>query len=134
MWERWNSYSHEEGFGDASMNSFNHYAYGSIGAWLYNTVAGIEIDPTQPAYKHAILHPQPGGGLTSARGSIETPYGLLRSDWLLDGGTFDWTVAVPPNTTATATVPLKGAITVNGEEIEGSTVELAAGEYRIVVG
>ena len=51
------------------MNSFNHYAYGAIGAWLYNTVAGIEIDPGAPGYKHTILRPQPGGALTQARES-----------------------------------------------------------------
>ena len=54
------------------MNSFNHYAYGSIGAWLYNTVAGIEIDPAQPGYKHIVLRPQPGGGLTHAA-VVSTP-------------------------------------------------------------
>ncbi len=89
IWERWDGWTEENGFQSTEMNSFNHYAYGSIGAWLYNTVAGIEIDPAQPAYKHAILRPQPGGGLTSASGAIDTPYGELRSEWTLEDGTFD---------------------------------------------
>ena len=55
VWERWDGWTEENGFQSAEMNSFNHYAYGSIGAWLYNTVAGIDIDPAQPGYKHSIL-------------------------------------------------------------------------------
>ena len=67
IWERWDGYTEQNGFQDPGMNSFNHYAYGAIGAWLYGTVAGIEVDPAQPGYKHTILRPQPGGGLTTPR-------------------------------------------------------------------
>jgi alpha-L-rhamnosidase len=105
IWERWDGWTPESGFQTPEMNSFNHYAYGAIGAWLYQTVAGIDVDPAQPGYKHAILRPQPGGGLTKARAALKTLYGDLISDWKLDGGTFDWTVVVPPNTTATAYLP-----------------------------
>jgi len=116
------------------MNSFNHYAYGSIGAWLYNTVAGIEIDPSTPAYKHSILRPQPGGGLTHATGKIKTLYGELVSSWEIDGDTFKWTVTIPPNTTATAHIPesFGSNILLNDEAIEGSTTELKAGTYHFV--
>src|SRR3954465_14287431 len=92
IWERWDGWTEERGFQDPGMNSFNHYAYGSIGAWMYNTVAGIEIDPQQPGYKHSILHPQLDGNLTSACGQLMTPYGELISKWKLDNGTFDWEV------------------------------------------
>ncbi len=78
IWERWDGWTEENGFQSAEMNSFNHYAYGSIGAWLYTTVAGIDIDPAQPAYKHAILRPQPGGGLTQANGAR---YILRTASW-----------------------------------------------------
>ncbi len=61
VWERWDGWTEESGFQDPGMNSFNHYAYGSVGAWLYSTVAGIEIDPARPGYKHAVLRPRPGG-------------------------------------------------------------------------
>ena len=71
IWERWDGWTEENGFEDASMNSFNHYAYGSIGAWLYEAVAGIEIDPIAPGYKHVVLRPQPGGELTEATGRLE---------------------------------------------------------------
>ena len=64
IWERWDGWVEGRGYQDPAMNSFNHYAYGSVGAWLYSVVAGIEIDPARPAYKHSILRPRPGGGLT----------------------------------------------------------------------
>jgi alpha-L-rhamnosidase len=117
------------------MNSFNHYAYGSIGAWLYSVVAGIELDPACPAYKHVILRPRPGGGLTQAAGKLETLYGELVSEWTLVDGTFEWTVVVPPNTTATVHLPVKEAseITLNGQAVSGSVHEVEAGEYRFVV-
>jgi alpha-L-rhamnosidase len=105
IWERWDGWTHDKGFQEAGMNSFNHYAYGAIGAWLYGTVAGIEIDPEKPGYKHAILKPQPGGALTSAEASLETEYGRLASAWTLADGRFTWKVTVPANTTATAYVP-----------------------------
>jgi alpha-L-rhamnosidase len=135
IWERWDGWTEERGFQDAGMNSFNHYAYGSIGAWLYNTVAGIEIDPARPGYKHAILRPQPGGGLTQAVGRLKTRYGELVSQWQIDNGKFDWTVVVPPNTTATAYLPQTGGrqITLNGKAAAGLVHELGAGKHRFVV-
>lgn len=105
IWERWDGWTQDNGFQSPEMNSFNHYAYGSIGAWLYSTVAGIEIDPAQPGYKHSILRPQPGSKLTEARGQLMTPYGELVSEWTQANGTFNYRVVVPPNTTATVILP-----------------------------
>lgn len=134
IWERWDGYTEENGFQDPGMNSFNHYAYGSIGAWLYNTVAGIEIDPAQPGYKHTILRPQPGGGLTHASARLQTLYGELASEWKLSDGAFEWRVVVPPNTTATAHLPLTDArpATLDGAVIEGVQHELGAGEHHFL--
>lgn len=135
IWERWNGWTKESGFQDPEMNSFNHYAYGSIGAWLYNTVAGIDCDPAQPGYKHAILQPQPGGGLTHARGSLKTLYGELISDWIIENDTFVWTVIVPPNTTATLRLPVgdRDKITLNGQTVNDKDHEVSAGKYHVVV-
>ena len=135
IWERWDGWTGESGFQNPGMNSFNHYAYGSIGAWMYNTVAGIEIDPTQPGYKHSILRPQPGGGLTSACGKLNTPYGELISSWKTDDGMFDWDIVIPVNTTASVIVPMsdKQAITLNGESVSGAIHEVGAGKYHVVV-
>lgn len=136
IWERWDGWTEENGFQDPGMNSFNHYAYGSIGAWLYSAAAGIEIDPVQPGYKHIILRPQPGGGLTHACGKLKTLYGELVSQWKLANDTFDWTIVVPPNTTATAHLPMNGArsVTMNGASVSGAVHEIDAGKYKFVVG
>ena len=103
IWERWDGWTEERGFQDAAMNSFNHYAYGSIGAWLYQTVAGLE--PGLPGYKHILLKPQPGGGLSWARASLASPYGQIAVSWRLENETLKLEVTVPPNTTATLTLP-----------------------------
>lgn len=105
MWERWNSYTKDKGFGDAGMNSFNHYAYGAVGEWLYNTVAGLDIDPEKPGYKHIRFHPQPGGGLTHAKAALDTRYGLASIEWRIEGGSLSVSCVVPPNTTATLQLP-----------------------------
>lgn len=105
MWERWNSYTRDKGFGSASMNSFNHYAYGAIGQWMYERVAGLAPDPAQPGYKHFFVRPLLGGPLTSARAEHETPYGIASSAWEKRDGKLVLKVVVPPNTTATIEFP-----------------------------
>ncbi|WP_404307543.1 glycoside hydrolase family 78 protein [Neorhodopirellula lusitana] len=105
MWERWNSYSHADGFGNASMNSYNHYAYGAIGQFLYERVAGLAPDPEQPGYKHFFVRPLIGGPLNSAKAELETGYGKAVSQWNLRDGKLNMEVVVPPNTTATVEFP-----------------------------
>lgn len=105
MWERWDSYTHEKGFHPQKMNSFNHYAYGAIGEWMYERVAGLAVDPANPGYKHFFVRPVIGGPLTSARAELETGYGTAVSGWELDGDTLTMEVVVPPNTTATIEFP-----------------------------
>jgi alpha-L-rhamnosidase len=135
VWERWDGWTEDNGFQDTVMNSFNHYAYGSIGNWLYSVVAGIEPDPARPGYKHILLRPQPGGGLTHATGKLETPYGELISQWTLNKGTFEWRVVIPPNTTATVYLPFKEAneITLNGQTVSDLVHEVEAGEYQFIM-
>jgi alpha-L-rhamnosidase len=135
VWERWDGWTEANGFQDPVMNSFNHYAYGSIGDWLYSVVAGIELDPARPGYKQIILRPQPGGGLTQATGKLKTLYGELVSQWMLANDTFEWTVVVPPNTSATVHLPLKEAnkVMLNGQTIHGAVHKVEAGEYHFVV-
>lgn len=99
MWERWNAYTVESGIHDPGMNSFNHYAYGSIGEWLYRVVAGI--DTGQPGYRHIRLHPRPGGGLTYAQASYRSIRGVIRSAWHYEEDGLHVEVTIPANTTAT---------------------------------
>ncbi|MFD2879491.1 alpha-L-rhamnosidase C-terminal domain-containing protein [Paenibacillus rhizoplanae] len=78
------------------MNSFNHYAYGAVGDFLYRHVAGIEQTEEGPGYKQFLIQPHPGGGLTSAAASLESMYGTIRSEWTIDSGTIELTAVVPP--------------------------------------
>ena len=105
IWERWDGIKPDGSFQDAGMNSFNHYAYGAIGEWMYRVVAGIEIDEAQPGYKHILIQPRPGGGLTYAKASVESMYGKVAAGWEIIDGKLIVRVAVPSNTTATVRLP-----------------------------
>jgi len=103
MWERWNAYTRETGIHDPGMNSFNHYAYGSIGEWLYRVVAGINAG--EPGYRHVALRPRPGGDMTYAEASYTSSHGLIRSGWYREENVTRFDVTVPANTTATLEIP-----------------------------
>jgi alpha-L-rhamnosidase len=105
IWERWDGLKPDGTFQDKGMNSFNHYAYGAIGEWMYRVMAGIEIDPAAPGYKHVFIQPRPGGGFTRVDASHVTPYGRVSSAWKLDGPLFALAVEIPANTTATIRLP-----------------------------
>ena len=98
MWERWDSYTHKDGFHKDGMNSFNHYAYGAIGQWMYERIAGIK--PLKAGYKEILIAPIPGGPLTSAQASYKSPYGEINSAWKVKNGVFELKATVPPNTSA----------------------------------
>lgn len=103
MRERWDSYTLQDGFHKDGMNSFNHYAYGAIGQWMYERVAGIK--PIKAGYKEILIAPVPGGSLTSAEASYSSPYGKVSSSWKIENGTFTLEATVPPNTTAKIVIP-----------------------------
>ena len=105
IWERWDGLKPDGTFQDKSMNSFNHYAYGAIGEWMYRVMGGLEIDEAAPGYKHILIQPQPGGGFTHVKVSHETPYGKTASGWQIKDGVFVLTVEVPANTRATVRLP-----------------------------
>ncbi|MBI9048763.1 MAG: family 78 glycoside hydrolase catalytic domain [Anaerolineaceae bacterium] len=123
IWERWDGWTHDKGFQDPKMNSFNHYAYGAIGAWMYAVIGGIDLDPEQPAYKHIIMHPYPGGGLTNGTAKVYSMYGIIRSAWTQESDRFNWQVTVPVNSTATIHVPAQDVsqVTESGQYLESAT-------------
>jgi alpha-L-rhamnosidase len=152
VWERWNSYSEDAGFGPVGMNSFNHYAYGAIMEWMYAYMAGIAPDPESPGFKHFLLrpHPDPTGRIKRVSGSYESPYGEIRSEWKADdaGRRLLYDVAVPANSEATLRVPAASADAVRegrtplaraeGARFLGHTdgvyaCRLASGRYRLTV-
>ncbi|HPF52069.1 MAG TPA: glycoside hydrolase family 78 protein [Draconibacterium sp.] len=105
IWERWDGQKPDGTFQDVGMNSFNHYAYGAIGEWLYSHVAGIKLDENNPGYKHFFLAPNPGGELYFVDASFESMYGTIVSDWREEKGIFVYNVEVPANSTATVILP-----------------------------
>ncbi len=143
IWERWDGIRPDGTFQEASMNSFNHYAYGAIGDWMYQTIGGIQIDEARPGYQHFVIHPQVGGGLAFANTWHQSLYGRIESNWKLKGGLFILEVLIPANTTAA--IVLNGAyaekvkesgqmISENGDfEVEQGKnwlrIELGSGKY-----
>jgi len=106
IWEHWDGIKADGSFWSKDMNSFNHYAYGAIGDWLYRCVAGIDTDEEKAGYKHIMIRPQPGSALTWAEGSFESMYGVIRSSWKRsEDGAMELHVTIPPNTTAEIVLP-----------------------------
>jgi alpha-L-rhamnosidase len=144
IWERWDGQKPDGSFQDVGMNSFNHYAYGAIGEWLYNYVAGIKIDKENPGYKHFYLAPHPGGGLTNAAATFLSVHGEIKSAWKIDAGEMVYEVKVPANTTATVVLPsaslenvqindasLKADTGKNAQQTSKNvTFNLGSGEYK----
>jgi alpha-L-rhamnosidase len=145
IWERWDGLKPDGSFQDKGMNSFNHYAYGAIGEWMYRVMAGIEIDPASPGYKHTFIQPRPGGGFTNVSASHVTPYGRVSSAWKVDGQAFELAVEIPANTAATIRLPaarlaevkeggqaLSGTAGLSGPRQDGAdvVVEAGSGSYR----
>ncbi|MBM7572984.1 family 78 glycoside hydrolase catalytic domain [Aquibacillus albus] len=121
VWERWNSYSVEDGFGDVGMNSFNHYAYGAIAEWMYKYMAGISNDEERPGFKHIHLQPNidKNKRLTSVSGEYKSVYGTIKSEWKIQDDTLHYNVSIPANTTATVWLPTSNQHTV---KVDGKLV------------
>ena len=125
IWERWNSYSHKEGFGDAKMNSFNHYAYGAVGQWMYESIGGIS--PLEPGYKKVLIAPVPGKQLEFANAEYNSVYGKIYSGWKKIENGLQLEVVIPPNTTAKVVIPFeKGmSLLLNEEEFTKSSAVIS---------
>jgi len=122
MWERWDAQKPDGTFQDPGMSSFNHYARGAVGEWMYRVVAGIDLDPAEPGYKHVLIQPQPGGGLSFVRASLKTGYGEVASAWEVEGDGLKLTVTIPPNTHATVRLPgaMLSSVKESGKLIVGA--------------
>ncbi len=146
IWERWNSYTKEKGFGDVGMNSFNHYAYGAIVEWMYRFMAGIEA--IEPGFKKFELHPRidmrtadelPSGqqNIKWVKAEFNSAAGLIKSEWSTENG-LTYKCTVPEGAEALLTLPaVSETVTVNGkayEAVKGGefTLTLACGEYEIL--
>ena len=103
IWERWNSYTKKDGFGDVNMNSFNHYAYGSCSEWMFRSILGINTDGA--GYKKIIMKPEFDDSVKWAKGHYDSINGRISSDWEWSRSNFKWAITVPPNTTAKVYMP-----------------------------
>ena len=153
VWERWNSYTLEKGFGDVSMNSFNHYAYGAVAEWMFSSMAGIKPIEEHPGFEKFILAPAPDTRetipegqerITSVKAEFESVHGLIRAEWHYENGKYVYEVTIPEGTEAKVEFPLlrgEKSVTVNGLEFSESDsfnisngkmiFTLNAGEYII---
>lgn len=145
IWERWDSYTQENGFGgNNSMNSFNHYSLGAVTSWMMDSQLGIKYDEKAPGYKHFILQPTAGGSFTYANGTFDSAYGTIYSGWTADSKEMTaYEAVVPANTTATLYLPVnknqsdcmvlpEGAALIGFEEHNGmkcAKIELLSGTY-----
>ena len=104
---------------------------------MYGTIGGLELDESAPGWKAFRVRPSPGGGLTSAKATLDSPYGVIGSDWKIAGGTFTLAVTVPVNTTATVYLPYPGSVKVDGATPPAPNAEggypLASGTYVFTV-
>ena len=105
IWERWNSYMIENGMGPRGMNSFNHYAYGCVCEWLWETAAGIAADPAKPGFQHIIMRPIPDKRLGHLKAQYKSAAGLIRSEWSYKGNQWIWRFTIPQGATASVTLP-----------------------------
>jgi alpha-L-rhamnosidase len=126
LWERWDGYAAGRGIHPSYMNSFDHYAFGAVGEWMYRHILGINPDANYPGYEHFTIHPRPGGTLTWAKGSYHSIRGTIASSWKLEAGKFTLSVTIPANTTATVVLP-----TTNPKQ--DTSMELGSGDYRFEV-
>jgi len=109
IWERWGGMHPDSTFEPASMNSFNHYAYGAIGDWMYRVAAGLDTYNDAPGYKHIKIMPHISDSLTSASASLQTYYGEASSGWKIEGNKITLDVGIPANTKATIILPVSNA-------------------------
>jgi alpha-L-rhamnosidase len=122
------------------MNSFNHYAYGAIGDWMYRKIAGLDTYEEGAGYKKIRILPHTGGNLNYAGADLETGYGKLRVYWKVNNGSFSMDVEIPSNTTAVIFIPAStvASISENGKPLsdekeivvkgkEGNYIELQTG-------
>lgn len=135
IWERWDAMLPDGAINPGEMTSFNHYAYGAVGAWLYERMAGLRQHDAVPGWRRFVVEPHPGGGLRQAKAVVETPYGRAESSWRIAGragapSTFTLRAVVPANTTAELWLPgAAQAVEVGSGEHELS-LELSAAQRR----
>ncbi len=145
IWERWDGIRPDGSFQDPGMNSFNHYAYGAIGDWMYGNLGGIRTDPGHPGFKKVIIKPLVTPRLYHVNAWHISPYGRIACDWMTGEDTLRMNVSIPPNSTARiylprkpgtevleSGLPVENATGITGREEQGDLLilEIGSGDYR----
>lgn len=146
VWERWDSMKPDSTFQDPSMTSFNHYAYGAIGDWMYRDVAGLDVDEEGAGYKKIIIRPHLSSELSSAKASLNTNYGLVSSGWKVAPKEINFMLEIPANTSATVYLPTRNIPDIEeggrpissdfkilGIEGEYTKLQVGSGKYEFKV-
>jgi alpha-L-rhamnosidase len=128
IWERWDGWTADSGFQSPIMNSFNHYSLGAIGEWLYRTVGGIDRDRSAPGWRQLVLQPEPGGDLTWARTTYDSPVGRIETHWRRLDDRFELDVVVPASAGAVVHLPR----TDGGAALEGGRPLEESADVRVV--
>jgi len=136
IWERWDGYVKGRGFQDPGMNSFNHWAFGAVGEWMWRNIAGLNPDDAQPGWKHFTVAPRPGGGVTWAKAEYQSIRGRIACDWKINRGQLRLRVVVPPNATATIQVPTSdpAGITEGGRPMAAMRLAPGAALFEVQSG
>ncbi len=154
VWERWNSYTFEKGFGDVGMNSFNHYAYGAVAEWLYSGMCGILPDEAAPGFKHFILRPTPDmrrfipegqSRICSAKAAYNSCCGRIECGWKLIRDRYEYDIKIPVGTSARVElISQANSVLINGLEFSAEELNavrtgnrfcftLEAGQYTVML-
>ena len=112
VWERWDSMLPDGTINPGEMTSFNHYALAAVVDWMHRTIGGIA--PLEPGYARVRLAPRPGGGITWASTSLETPHGLVTSRWRLEDGVLTLDAVLPDGVTGIVSLPGQPDVEVTG--------------------
>lgn len=148
IWERWDGIKPDGTFQVPSMNSFNHYAYGAIGDWMYRVAAGLDTKEEAPGYQQLRIEPHTGGTFTSMEASLKTNYGLASSGWKLNGNGLTLDIVIPANSSATIYLPAADAagitesgmpltnqkdLNIQGTENGKTVVKAGSGSYHFEI-
>ncbi len=148
IWERWDGWAEGRGFQNPGMNSFNHYAIGAVGEWMWRVIAGINPDESAPGYRHVILRPIPGGGLSWAQASYDSIRGRIALRWSLEPQGLRVVISLPPGVSATLELPAPNhaALTESGHDLSASngivrvrrdwsaaSIDVEPGDYEFLV-
>lgn len=138
IWERWDSVLPDGRISGTTMNSLNHYAYGSILAWIIRDIVGFAPDEASPGFKNSIISPHPADQLKSVEGTFMTPYGEYAITWKKHAKSFSLIFTVPFGCTAKVLLPRGASLPFNGnlpwehDEVSGCYVALVhAGKHRV---